>query len=75
MNFLDGSGLFDIIVDQFDLRKFAQYRLAVPHLELQFAAAANHLLGGHSIGHFRESSHEFDAPAQTMKVLKPLAPR
>ena len=43
---LDGGRLSDVVVDEIDLGKFDQNRLAVPHLELQFAAAADHLSGG-----------------------------
>jgi hypothetical protein len=44
--FLDGSGFLDLVVHGIDLEKLDQNRPTVAHLELQFAAAADDLLGG-----------------------------
>jgi hypothetical protein len=48
--------------------------LAVSNLELQFAAAADHLLGGHTVGDFRKGPHEFDAPARDNEGFEAAGP-
>src|SRR5271163_3040082 len=71
---LDSSGFSDVVVNEVDLGKLDQHRLAVSHLELQFTAAADPLLRGHTVGHLGESSHEFIATARDDEGLKAIGP-
>jgi hypothetical protein len=61
--FLDGGGFFDVVVNDIDLEKLDQNWPVVAHFELQFAAAADHLLRGNPVGYFGKGAHEFDTTA------------
>ncbi len=46
---LDADRLAGLVVDEVDLRQLDEHRLAVAHLELHLAAAADDLLGRDAI--------------------------
>jgi hypothetical protein len=72
---LDADGFAFLVVNKIDLRQFHEHGLAVAHLELEFAAAADDLFGRDAIDFLGPRAHELDAATDTMKVLKLLARR
>src|SRR4051812_44621188 len=70
---LDADGLAGLVVDEIGLRQLNENRLSPPDLELQFAAAADHLFRGDAIHLFAEDAHEADSAAGDNKGLESIS--
>ena len=64
------TGLPGLVVDEVDLRRLQEHRLAVAHLELRHADAADDLLGRDAVDLLGEDAHEFDAAARDDEGLE-----
>jgi hypothetical protein len=62
--FLDRDRFSGAVVDELDVEQLDQDRAACAHLERELAGAADHLLGGDTVGGLGEGSHEFDAASR-----------
>src|SRR5262249_19234687 len=61
---LDANGLASLVVDQIDLGKLHQHRLATFEFVLELSTGADDLFRRNSISLFRPGTHELNAPAR-----------